>query len=90
MTESDSVLHAVTERFPEWEASIRRRYENDSEFQEVCRDYAEACRALDYWRAISEESVERIAEQYRDLLRELGAEILEILQEVGDRSEKGP
>jgi hypothetical protein len=89
MTESDTVLHAVTERFPEWEASIRRRFEKDAEFQEVCLDYAEACRALDYWGAISEESVEQVGEQYRDLLRELEAEILEVLQEGGDRSEKG-
>ena len=83
-------MKAVIERFPQREAAIRMRHENDAGFREVCLDFAEACRALDYWQAMSEESVEQVAEQYRDLLQELEAEILEVLQEAGDRPEKGP
>lgn len=90
MAESDNVVQAVIDRFPEREASIRRLFEKDAEFREVCLDYADAYRALAYWGAISEESVEQVIVQYRELLRELEAEILAVLEEGRDRPEKGP
>ncbi len=89
MIESDNVVQAVIDRFPEREASIRRLFEKDAEFREACLDYAEACRALAYWQGIAEESVEQVTEQYGDLLRELEAEILDDLGEGRDRPETG-
>ena len=89
MTESDNALPEVTERFPEREATIRERYERDAEFQEVCLDYAEACRALHHWQGVSDESADRVIEQYRALLQELEVEILAFVQEGPDCAEPG-
>ena len=77
-----SKVAAAVKRFPERELEIHRRCARDPEFGAVCDDYADARAALRHWRA-QEPGCAR-AEEYRQLVEELEAEILTLLDGPGD------
>jgi hypothetical protein len=90
MDNPNDIAGPVIARFPEQEASIQRLIEQNREFREMCLDYVEAGQALTYWRALSDtpegktvptsrKEPEQVVDQYRVLLYQLEAEILEAL-----------
>jgi hypothetical protein len=70
---------ALVRRFPDHARSIRRLEAEDATFGAICEDYGLALRALEHWRA-ADPSGQRKAEDYRQLVTELEAEALAILQ----------
>ena len=80
-------ITAVVSRFPRHELAIRRLYTRDATFREICADYDEALRALQYWQSAAGSSDPRV-EQYRELVNELETEILGLLEASG-RSASG-
>jgi uncharacterized protein YdcH (DUF465 family) len=86
MDKKDLVTELIVEQFPELRETIRRLFEEDAQFQELCADYGEARRALAHWSAPAKGASQTTTE-YRILVRELEQEILELLQERGDKAE---
>ncbi|MCO5063910.1 MAG: hypothetical protein M9924_05770 [Rhizobiaceae bacterium] len=74
----------VTRRFELHEFAIRRLYASNPDFRVVCEDYAAATRALAFWEA----DLTR-AEDYRRLVGELEAEILEFLNAPRQTTDRG-
>jgi uncharacterized protein YdcH (DUF465 family) len=72
-------IEALARRFPQHASSIRRLHARDSCFRSICDDYDEAQRALKYWEAAGQAAPGR-AEEYREIVKELEAEVLAILQ----------
>lgn len=73
-----SNIAAVVTRFPLRELEIRRRCARDQKFREICEDYGEALQALRQWEGAGPAGITR-ANDYRQMLEELEAEILGIL-----------
>ena len=62
-------------RFPAHEFSIRRLYASDPDFRELCENYATAVSALERW---SYDAIK--SEDYRQIIKELEEEILDIVE----------
>jgi hypothetical protein len=71
-----SKIAGLVNRFPDRELAIRRLYACDADFRAVCDDYEEALRALRHWQATGDEAK---TEDYRQLVDDLGAEVLAIV-----------
>ncbi len=71
-------IMAAISRFPEHELAIRRLCGQDSNFIETCEDYQEAATALCHWENAGPGYVAR-ANEYRDILGEIEADILKVL-----------
>jgi hypothetical protein len=69
----------LARRFPQHAATIRRLQARDPSFRSICENYGEAQRAMKHWEATGQAAPERVAE-YRQILTELEAEALAILQ----------
>jgi hypothetical protein len=72
-------IDALARRFPQHASAIRRLQTRDPDFRSICDDYGEAQRALQHWEAAGQAAPARVAE-YRQILAELEAEALAILQ----------
>jgi len=72
-------IDTLVQRLPRHELGIRQLYDRDSKFREVCDDYEEVKHALEYWQASGHAVPGRTAE-YRQMLKELEAEALEMLK----------
>ena len=72
-------IETLARRFPQHASTIRRLQTRDPDFRSICDDYGEAQRALKHWEAAGQAAPERVAE-YRQILAELEAEALAILQ----------
>jgi uncharacterized protein YdcH (DUF465 family) len=72
-------IETLARRFPQHAAKIRRLRARDPDFRSICDDYDDARRALKHWQAAGQAAPERVAE-YRQMLTELEAEALSILQ----------
>ena len=72
-------MERIFERFPRWQSEIGQLYQEDSDFQETCRDYEEALSILAAWSAPTDAHLGTL-DEYRALLKALEAEILECLQ----------
>jgi hypothetical protein len=66
---------AAVARFPDRELEIRRLHARDADFREVCEDYEEAMKALQYWQAPGHSDKAK-AEDYRQLVAEFETELL--------------
>ncbi|WP_246737542.1 hypothetical protein [Nordella sp. HKS 07] len=73
-----SNIAVIVTRFPLRELEIRRRCARDPKFAEICEDYAEAWQAFQRWKGAGPAGVTK-ANDYRQMLEELEAEILAIL-----------
>lgn len=71
-------IDLLVSRFSSQEFAIRRLYVHDPEFRAVCSDYCEVLRALEYWHTNDQAVPDRVTE-YRQMLRELEAEMLDFL-----------
>ena len=63
-------IEPLVRRYPERARSIRRLHAADASFRAICEDYADALRALEYWRAADHSSQMKTAEYHR-LVEEL-------------------
>jgi uncharacterized protein YdcH (DUF465 family) len=72
-------IEALARRFPRHASTIRRLHARDPSFRAICDDYGEAQGALKRWEAAGQAAPGRVAE-YRQMLTELEAEALAILQ----------
>jgi hypothetical protein len=72
-------IETLARRFPQHASKIRRLRAHDPDFRSICDDYDDARRALKHWQAAGQAAPERVAE-YREILTELEAEALAILQ----------
>jgi hypothetical protein len=70
---------ALARRFPQHASKIRGLQARDPDFRSICDDYDRARRALKHWEAAGRAAPERVAE-YRQILEELEAEALAILE----------
>ena len=59
--------------------AIRRLHARDPDFRSICDDYGLAQRALKHWEAVGQAAPGRV-EEYREIVQELEAEVLAILQ----------
>jgi uncharacterized protein YdcH (DUF465 family) len=84
----DSEIEALASRFPQHASSIRRLQARDPGFRSICDDYGEAQRALKHWETAGQAVPERVAE-YRQIVAELEAEALDILQAFEDEGRVG-
>lgn len=72
-------LCVVVARIPREALKIEQRYQRDEKFQSICRDYAEACDALQWWQSTAGQDDRRTLD-YTHLLEELESELLSYLQ----------
>ena len=73
-------LQIVLDAFPDTNELIWHLYEIDNEFKMLCRDYADALKAIEMWRqSIKTEAPERVTE-YQSLVKELQMDIRQYLQ----------
>jgi uncharacterized protein YdcH (DUF465 family) len=72
-------IGTLASRFPQHASKIRRLKARDPDFRSICDDYDLAQRALKHWEAAGQAAPERVTE-YRDILKELEAEALAILE----------
>ena len=72
-------IETLARRFPQHVSTICRLQARDPSFRSICDNYGEAQRALKHWEAAGQVAPERVAE-YRQILTELEAEALAILQ----------
>ncbi len=75
-------IAAVVRRFPGHELAIRRLFQRDATFREICADYDDALRALQHWQSAGGPTDPR-AEQYRELVNDLEGEIASLLERSG-------
>jgi hypothetical protein len=74
-----NATETLARRLPQHAATIRRLAAGDPGFRAICDDYGAAERALRHWESAGHAAPERAAE-YRQMLTELEAEALAILQ----------
>jgi len=67
---------AIISKFPEQELAIRRLYSRNAGFMGACDDYGVAAITLRHWERARTKYTTR-ADEYRHMLGELEAEILE-------------
>jgi hypothetical protein len=77
-------IESLARRFPQHASTIRRLQARDPSFRSICDDYGEAQRALKHWEAAGQTAPGRVAE-YREIVKELEAEALAILEAFADK-----
>jgi hypothetical protein len=75
-------ISTLVDRFPEYELAIHRLWTRDGEFRAICGDYEDAVAALRHWEDVEPPPGER-AQEYRQLVSELEAEILQMVDGNG-------
>jgi hypothetical protein len=68
-------VQAVIARFPDRGHAIEELAHNDDDFRSLCEDFAEAEAALARWERSSSSVREARCAEYRDMVRDLAAEI---------------
>jgi uncharacterized protein YdcH (DUF465 family) len=71
--------HHIRERFPEKRDRIDRLMVEDPEFLALCEDYDACVNALHYWAESREPEAKPRVHEYRNLVRELEAEVVKAL-----------
>jgi hypothetical protein len=77
--EMANAIETLARRFPQHTSTIRGLAARDPSFRSICDDYGAPQRALKHWESACQAAPERVAE-YRQMLTELEAEALAILQ----------
>ena len=72
-------MDLINRQFPVWQSKMEQLYQENEDFREMCQDYEEVHNLLATWTSSTEVNPAIIAE-YRTLLKELEAEIMEALQ----------
>ncbi len=74
-------LFPVIQRFPNHKDTVKRLFSESETFQAMCEDYMKCAEALRYWNHIESEEALARREEYVTLMQDLGAEILQSLNE---------
>jgi hypothetical protein len=77
---SNSVF-SVLDQFPDHKRAIMRFFKEHEDFQDLCEDYRQCVDALRYWNRSDDKDAPARRMEYRTLLLELAAEILQYLNE---------
>ena len=72
-------IRSIVGRLPQRELDIRRRWLCDEDFRSVCMDYEDATSGLRYWQTREAEEKDLMVREYAELMAELEAEILALL-----------
>lgn len=80
MDAPDKLQH-VLDRLPHQRRALRERMLRDPSFRAICADYGAAVEALSGWESSSEPEASLRAQEFRELVTELQAEILAALDE---------
>ena len=81
---NDKARH-IRDTFPNKKHTIDLLMAEDSEFLALCEDHDACVDALRYWTQSKESEADTRVNEYRDLIRELGEEILQALEDVEPR-----
>ena len=68
-------LSIVLNGFPDFHQLVSQIYENDDEFRELCRDYADALKAIQYWQQSDNAVAPMRVKEYQSLVRDLEGDI---------------
>lgn len=79
----ETALGCVVRRFPQLKSAIADRYRSDQDFRSICEDYCECTRSLARWTRETGETAVVYQEDYRELLAELEADIIQYLERRG-------
>jgi hypothetical protein len=74
-------VFSVLDKFPDHKQTIMRLFRQSEDFQSLCEDYGRCIQALRHWKQSDDERAPARRQEYRTLLRELAAEILQYLKE---------
>lgn len=72
-------LRTVVARFPLEKLEVEKHYQRDACFRSICRDYVDACAALQSWQQKAGKDDRRTLD-YRRLVDELELELLSNLK----------
>jgi hypothetical protein len=81
---NDKARH-IRDTFPDKKHTIDLLVAEDSEFLALCEDHDACVDALRYWTQSKESEADTRVNEYSDLIRELGEEILQALEELEPR-----
>jgi len=73
-----NVLHIILEKFPERASALDKLFREDENFREICADYALCLRSMGKI-IITNESMNTILVEYKNVLNELEIEMLAYL-----------
>ena len=71
--------HCILKRFPEKSHTLALLMAEDPEFLAVCEDYDACIEALRYWAQSNEPEAASRINEYRTLVQELEAEIIQVV-----------
>lgn len=74
--DSPDKLQHVLDRLPRRQRMLRERMLRDPTFRSICEDYGTAVEALTRWEASGEAGSRARADEFRQLVQDLEAEIL--------------
>jgi hypothetical protein len=74
-------IFTVIERFPDYKDSILQFFRENQNFQTICDDYRICAESLKRWNQSTSKEAPSRRKEYADLLQELEAEILQIVDE---------
>ena len=72
-------LIAVINRLPEHAYVLKKYFQSNQKFRNMCEDYRKCHDALTYWTQSQKEGSREPRKEYAELLAELEAEIIEFL-----------
>jgi uncharacterized protein YdcH (DUF465 family) len=81
---NDKARH-IRDTFPDKKHTLDLLMAQDSEFLALCEDHDACVDALRYWIQSKEPESEARVNEYRNLIRELGEEILQAMEELEPR-----
>ena len=79
MTVIQPSLFSIVERFPERMKPIKALFKTSESFKTLCDDYRQCADALRHWKQSLNENAPARVREYEALLRELEAEILQMV-----------
>ncbi|MBC2713855.1 MAG: hypothetical protein HF978_00930 [Desulfobacteraceae bacterium] len=72
-------LFTVIKRFPDRKVALKTFFDKSENFQVICQDYRRCFEALNHWKRSDREEAAITKEEYKALLKELEAEIIQML-----------
>ena len=78
----DNDLRQVLDLFPKSSDLIHEHYSDDDEFRSMCRDYADALRAIKTWQQSDKAEAPKRVKEYQSLVSELQQDIRNWLKKV--------
>ena len=71
----DDVSYLIVNLFPDRKESILQIFDEDEEFRSLCHDYADAFKAVKYWRKSHEATAQKRVLEYESLTEDLSEDL---------------